>query len=314
MDGQPVDIERLIGDAWKHAGLSEGEMPPSITELLQMSDENCNIVPSVVSNWISILDQFLAWFSSLYILFLFSLKINSALDCRLQRVMTCIIGNICAHIIAIRRLVLSGLDVQSKQILRSLVEHIDLAFLISTDENALGEFEQTLDGRSSNAFWHKYISKSKIRNKIHPKWQARLGDIVYREFVDYLRQEEEILGMAIHPSLAACQMTCLPGIAQGNPDRPLTLGFVGEVSVFSVRTLSYAVFYMSQYVAEGYVPNEFPAYGLDQDLLSSVTDIQGGLAKGRSALLYLTTYAFTTGNSTGFSFQIPEEFLGRMEL
>jgi hypothetical protein len=309
---EDLNIFRVIADAWKLAGIADQKNLPGLgmSQLLELADDNNRKgMPTTVNNWMMIFDECGAWFGNLATLLMFSLRTDPSRDIRLRRVLTCVIGAISAQIIAIRRLVLSGLDVQAKQLLRVLIENLDVALLIPTDENALRDFELTVDGSSSNEFWHRYISKGKIRSKVHSRMRHDIGDGPYKEFLEYLKQEEQILGMAVHPSLGASQMACLPRIAEANTERPFTLGFVGDASVFSERTLSYAVFYMIFYILDGYVPVGIQHKELNDDAGKILKQLQDRISLGRIALGHIVTYAIENNHSTEFSSRVSSELL-----
>ncbi len=271
--------------------------------LLEIADYNNQSRKfSALDNWLVIFDECGAWFGNLANLLMFSLKIKSSRhDEVLRRVLTQLIGNITAQIIAIRRLIVAGLDVQAKQLLRALVEQLDVALLVSMNPDALSDFEGTLDGASANEFWHKYLAKGRLRTNAHKKLRERFGETTYRELSEYFKQEEQILGMAIHPSLGASQMVYFASIVGEGETRPFTIGFVGDVSPFSERTLAYAVFYMLFYIIDGYVPELEAGNEIDDMVQKGLDELRDRVHKGRIALLSIIVYAIKHKDSSDFS-------------
>jgi hypothetical protein len=294
MTSETIQLDKVVKDAWKLAEADSENLPGlSMQSLLETADTNNQSRNfSALNNWLVIFDECGAWFGNLASLLLFTLKTNaSRRDEPLRRVLTQLIGNVTAQIIAIRRLVVAGLDVQAKQLLRTLVEQLDVALLVSMNPDALSDFENTLDGASANEFWHKHLAKGRLRSKAHTKLKERLGETSYQEFVAYFKQEEQILGMAIHPSLGASQMVLMASIIGEDYNRPFTLGFVGDISPFSERTLAYAVFYMLFYILDGYVPELEQGSEVDHGAQSALGDLRDRVCKGKIALLAIIIFA-----------------------
>ncbi len=307
MNNNEENISRVIHEAWKRAGVDTEAPGLGMSELLELADQNFReSTPIALNNWLLVFDECGAWFANLAILLMFSLIVAPSGDIQLRRVLACVIGNISSQIIAIRKLVLSGLDVQAKQLLRILIENIDVSLLIAQDKDALGDFELTIDELSSNDFWHKHISKGKIRTKIHSKLGEVIGRDAYREFEQYFKQEEQILGMAIHPSLGAAQMACFPRLVGGHESDPFSFGFLGGVSAFSERTLSYAVFYTIFYLSYGYVPKNIEASGYDDAVQKGIDELQDRVDRGKIALGHICGYAFQNKQSAEFSTSMPD--------
>ncbi|WP_165585354.1 hypothetical protein [Roseococcus sp. SYP-B2431] len=171
-------MKHTIQEAWKLAGAKDGEKPPGLnmSALLEIGEHNNKEgLQSTLSNWLLIFDQCGAWFANLSVLLIFLLKVDSDENTIRHKILSCLIGNIVAQIMSIRQLVTIGLDVQAKQLLRVLVENLDVALLISRNDEALLEFDRTVDEYSSNLFWHKYVSKGKIRDKVHSKLRQDIG-------------------------------------------------------------------------------------------------------------------------------------------
>jgi hypothetical protein len=306
-------IQNAVEEAWKLAG-ADKEIRPGLTmqQFLEFADKNNQRQLKTISNWLLVFDECAAWFSNLACLLMFTLKTNNVVeddsrDARLHRVLTSLIGNISAQAIAIRRLVLSGLDVQAKQLVRALVEQLDVALLVSKDANALDGFESTVDGPTANAFWHRHLSKGKPRGKVYSRLRERLGEKSYQELLEYFKQEERILGMAIHPSLAASQVASLPGLANLEEQRPFTLGFVGDVTSFSERTLGYSVFYMLFYVLDGgYVPELKENEAIDEDAMKFLVELRKHVLQGQLALMYIFSYVHHNQGNPEFSTPLSE--------
>lgn len=124
----------------------------------------------------------------------------------------------------------------------------------------------------------------KLRNALFLRLEVTTGPALSVELLNFVKQEEKVLGTTIHPSMVAAQMTLLP--ETGRPDEPFYFGFFGRPTVFSERTLKYAVLYLTLYMVVGFVPDERHVdHSRPADQL--IGPIQEQVLRGRTALLRL---------------------------
>lgn len=175
--------------------------------------------------------------------------------------------------------------------MRILTEHLDVASLLNADDAAVDEFLLTHEGSASNKLWHKYISKGKVRNKIWETYRKFASPDEYKGVEEFFLQEDKILGMVVHPSIAASQMACFPNLAAGGSSK--NLSFIGETTLFSERTLSYAVYYFGTYLLGAYVPTEQDysksLKSIDEtgEFMNHAASLQRRVLVGRQALIDL---------------------------
>jgi hypothetical protein len=100
-------------------------------------------------------------------------------------------------------------------------------------------------------------------------------------------------------------MAFLPSIVDGDDRRPFTLGFVGDISSFSERTLAYSVFYAIFYVLSGYVPVLKPNKPIDEHVMKLLIEMRERVLQGRLALLIMVTYALKNRNNPEFYTPMP---------
>lgn len=145
-----------------------------------------------------------------------------------------ICGAISSHLIAIRKLVLIGHDLPAKQVLRSLIEHMDLLNLLWLKPELVEEFRATKDDDAANHFWHKNISKKKLRRQTRDLLLKDVDPDAVTEWRKFRDAEEKVLGSAVHPSAIGCWMATSPAGVHPDIDLP---GFMGVRSENSIRTL-----------------------------------------------------------------------------
>ena len=286
-ESQNFDVEALIASSWKtEAEVREAKRPGlNMSTIIEVADEeNLNKLPTTVKNWLAVYDEVGAWVVNLSTLMMSTAMNDGVQLTPFQSSVTCLTGIISAQIIAIRRLVVSGLDVQAKQLLRILTEHVDVVSALSADPQLAAEFALTVDGDTANMFWHRHVKGGRLRKLLFAKLETTMGPELAAELIEFVKQEEKVLSMGIHPSMAAAQMACLP--VSGVPEQPFYFGFFGKATIFSERTLSYAVLYLTLYVATGFVPEK-----RDVDYASAagqlIGPIQEHVLRGRTAVLCL---------------------------
>lgn len=104
---------------------------------------------------------------------------------------------------AIIELVELGFDLQARALTRSYLEHIDVLICCINDRALTKEFIESVEPQQSNAFWHRYVSKNRAKEKVSRIIGSMLGEPNYR-IVDLLREDAELAGSTLlHPTMAA---------------------------------------------------------------------------------------------------------------
>ena len=107
---------------------------------------------------------------------------------------------ICETATAIRILEANGLDSAARQNLRNLNEQANCLIACLFDEEFGNQFTSSTDFKSSNEFWHEYISKGKLRKLLVNLAKSR-GKQIEILIGDESEQFTEILGPSAHPSM-----------------------------------------------------------------------------------------------------------------
>jgi hypothetical protein len=146
------DIDDAISKLWKDANASFMASIP-ISQVVVGSDEQNANLPDNLCDWISLYDEFANWMISLTTLVAVApLVLEVPVTDAHHRAFIPLLGSITSQIVAIRRLVLAGLDMPAKQICRSLVEHIDVGVRMTLDDSALKTFLANPDVEGRDCF------------------------------------------------------------------------------------------------------------------------------------------------------------------
>lgn len=104
---------------------------------------------------------------------------------------------------AIIELVERGFDIQARGLSRSFLEHVDVLICCIHDLELTKKFADTIDPEQANQFWHKHISKNKMKRRVAELVNNRTG-LAGSNIVDSLRAHAEIAGSTIlHPTMLA---------------------------------------------------------------------------------------------------------------
>jgi hypothetical protein len=187
--------------------------------------------------WLQILEEGIQWLANL----------NATLDVALReddkdnylRVPWALTGAACVQSVAIRRLVLSGLDSAARTILRSLDEHLNICIVTLAKKELRKGFFEPESPDEAKVFWHKQLTSKKIASHLD-EIEKSIGfdDETRTEFSEFRKQEKSINSLAVHPSYVTSALTAMPNcLDESDTHKP---GILGCASEFSIRTLDYA--------------------------------------------------------------------------
>jgi hypothetical protein len=80
--------------------------------------------------------------------------------------MTVLATKFAADLCAIRALMLQGFEVQARILARSAIEAVELMLLVPHDPEMELVFYEANDFEKCNRFWHRYISKGRLRARV----------------------------------------------------------------------------------------------------------------------------------------------------
>ncbi len=248
-------LQKFLEDLWQQerlVKLGANWRGRSIEDLNQVRIKTNPITKlPALDLWLEIFDEFFRWaaeFTNVLCKAAVEYRDDDKFKGEKIRVFYLLFSQLVSDMAAIRTLTDSGLDVQAKKILRSFKEYCDVVVLFCFRPEFIPEFNETEDISSSNKFWHKHISKGKLRKLLQ---KEKFKDIeAANAHALYEKEEEDILSSSIHPSLAACIAACMPGLADENRLEEYFSPFeaMGLRSLLSIRTLEYAVSSFSEMI------------------------------------------------------------------
>lgn len=155
---------------------------------------------------------------------------------------------------AIIELVEKGYDIQARALTRSYLEHVDVLICCIHDKKLTSEFVSAVEPEEANRFWHKYVSKNKMKRRV-ADLVTHLARLPRSELIDELRSGAEIAGSTIlHPSMMAGIIAALgdEGVDYDNGYPLFPRPVAASVGIF--RTLSIHHFWL--FLAMGGLPRQ----------------------------------------------------------
>ena len=141
---------------------------------------------------------------------------------------------IAADLKSIRILVLSNLDVQARGVSRGLSEAIDVLSYSFLDAEFCDQMIAENDVKPARHFWHRNMSKGKIRKKLKQFCIKSAPPIV--PLFGIIKEDEELFGLSVHASYLSGFICMFPNAGMEH-ESANTAG----VSVNSIKTLNFAI-------------------------------------------------------------------------
>lgn len=199
-----------------------------------------------VLNWIFVIDEFTLFFTMLYDKMYDATKTdNKDVICY-----KFLLGALASNLNSVVLLSRSGFDCQARILARAISEHVDILIFLFLDPERCNEYFMTQELEDCNKFWHKYVSKGKIKkaiNKLIIESYPKLEPVI-AELQQYQKEEEAAWSASIHPSYIACAMACGAGVSHGASG---TVSVFGIADTSSVRTLSFVFYRLAELIAVG---------------------------------------------------------------
>ncbi|HAL06847.1 MAG TPA: hypothetical protein DCP26_05770 [Brevundimonas sp.] len=111
-------------------------------------------------------------------------------------------AQVSSHVVAVLRLVQSGLDVQARIIARSCIETADLMVACQVDDKLAAKFVGCETAEEANKFWHSEISKGRLEKSIRGYFELKFPALseTRLQFASWRADEVRVMGWAVHPS------------------------------------------------------------------------------------------------------------------
>jgi hypothetical protein len=219
--------------SYRAAGLQEGQetFSPMGATLIDQAATDIGKLPKKVAAALSALDDLMLdaiiWYHSVVMVFW---NAQPASDQHFDRAMMALFMRVAQDAMVVRNLIQAGFDVQAKNILRSIEEHVDTIYLLCIQPSLCEDFVRADDEESINQFWWKHLRNA--RKTAHKALvEIVKEDAHLREFIEFRKSERALLSSAHHPSYIACTMPFM-SLYGSNETRYL----YGSPSEWSFRT------------------------------------------------------------------------------
>lgn len=150
-----------------------------------------------------------------------------------------LVGASCAHAMAVRRLVLSGLDTPARAEARTLDEHLSACIAFLHDRQLAERFQLCQSKEEASQFWYEHLNTKSLKKHLNAVERVvGIEQIVSTEVRAWRANEIEWFSQAIHPSYLGAALTTLT-MSAADPDETGP-AFLGMASACSDRTLNFA--------------------------------------------------------------------------
>jgi hypothetical protein len=205
------------------------------------------IVVKHLQPWLHILEDSIQWLANLAGI-LDRLNTAGKLG-NAERSIWALVGASCAHALAVRRLVLSGLDTPARAEARALDEHLCACIAFLHDRQLAERFQQCQSKDDTGQFWYENLNTKALKKHLNAvEKTAGLEQVISSDMRAWRGNEIEWFSQAVHPSyLGAALTTHTLSAANPNETGP---SFLGMASACSERTLHFAcksVWYFSRF-------------------------------------------------------------------
>lgn len=186
--------------------------------------------------WLHILEDSIQWLANLAAI-LDRLNASQRLG-NAERAIWAMVGASCAHAVAVRRLVLSGLDTPARAEARILDEHLCACIAFLHDRPLAEAFQRCQTNDEAAQFWFKNLNTKALRKHLNAvERTVGLEPIVSADMRAWRANEVDWFSQGVHPSYLGAAMTTLTLSAE-NPDAHGP-AFLGMASACSDRTLNF---------------------------------------------------------------------------
>jgi hypothetical protein len=186
--------------------------------------------------WVQILEESIQWLSNLTAILDRLISEEAVSDA--HRAAWSLIGASCVNSVAIRRLVLSGLDFSARAILRSLDEHLTTCVVLLHDREMAEMFQKAQDVNDANKFWYEKLRTKDLNKRLY-QIEKELGfdQEVSREMREWGQEGIKIQSQSLHPAYLSSALG-IQSISASDPDS-YKISILGGASALSERTLNH---------------------------------------------------------------------------
>lgn len=235
--GDDLPAFHFLVECWKLSGTPQ--LAPScliVEEFTRQSKaRNDDRRLPAFANWLVLFDEIVNWYSSLALALKreFLSRPPGTVSHHLG-VMTSLASKTAADLCAIRALMVDGFEVQARILARSAVEAVELMLLLPHDSEMERAFFDANDFDKSNEFWHRYLSKGRLRKKAN----KIIDDVLELKTVSWqhIRQRhDDVYSILAHPSTTMGLLAMFPD--EDGDDRPGHWGYRTNASIVTMKYL-----------------------------------------------------------------------------
>lgn len=255
-----ADVIKLIKQRAFEGVDKDNFSPSSINKTLALANKINRKRKVYISDYILILDENINWLSEISDTLLIIVMTAKRKKKKWTAILL-LLSNVVSQLISIKILLLSGLDVPAKQLVRCCVEHIDVAISLSLNDHLVGEFLRfkNIDGRlGAREFWKRFLKSrpnAGFKQQMNSKIAAELGKRNMSKWIKYINQEETILNACVHPSYIASSMNLTGTEYLFNSGEEITIpNYYGLIDRSSLRTMNFLIMSIFRYSLFGYFP------------------------------------------------------------
>ncbi len=222
-----------VGCVEMKTGSEVEDLDTDIDSFLNMHHgEQTELAVRHLEPWVTLSGQALLWLSHLHMVLHKVYEKSSR-----HRAAWALTGLATANVVAVRKLVLAGLDTPARALLRALIE--SLAICVSClDDSTLADKYVAAQGESdARALWQCEFTTKVLTRRFKAALLVR--DEQFTEmvgtFIEWLESEKRTFSQGVHSSYMAAALTCYPKEFGSEIVHP---GCFGQTTTFSFRTLA----------------------------------------------------------------------------
>lgn len=237
----PWDIQSEAANEWA-LGFADArrssQYDPAFTELLAQKELECEqIASNHLQPWLHILEDSIQWLANLAAIL--DRANESGVLGNADRAIWAMVGASCAHAVAVRRLVLSGLDTPARAEARTLDEHLCACIAFLHDRKLAANFQECQTSDDAAQFWYANLNTKALRKHLNAvERTVGLDQSISADMRAWRANEIDWFSQAVHPSYLGAALTTRT-LSAANPDAHGP-AFLGMASACSERTLNFA--------------------------------------------------------------------------
>lgn len=255
-----TSIYKEINNIWTEKHQEAGIVAPNLAEfgtILLRTRKECKIQNKKnLQPWLGIFEFGLQWLANLHTAFVLD---KDSLPKAPATAPWLLIGTGCSYGLAIRNLIIDGLDTPARALLRSFTDTLLLCLAVLDDHELGNTFSSAQSPEDVKSFWHKTISPKKLHERIMAVERSfgldksHSGEVenTIKELSEWRKVNYDILSQAVHPSYLTSVLNCF---APNHEDQEaLEPAFLGKSSSNSKLTISYAAITLWYFSRFGYL-------------------------------------------------------------